>query len=169
MMTSKEALEQLLPSFQRYYNIKREEVTEPFTAEAEFFTHDEAYFLMKSAKLAQSESKEFVFFKAMDHLDPQTLKDLDEKAWENGMSRVEITPLHHSTDVALIIMADTIDPEAAKLIKKLKHYKSYCFNFKGWSRYRLIALETSTGKITYNHLGAELKKLISNIQKQLNK
>lgn len=168
-MTSMEALEKLLPSFQRYYNIKREDVTEPFTAEAEFFTHDEAYFLMKTAKLAQSESKEFVFFKAMDHLSTEDLKKMDETAWNTGLSRVELTPLHHSTDVALVIIAEKIEPEAAKLIRKLSHYKSYCFTFRGWSRYRLIALETSTGKITHNHLGSELKKLISNIQKQLNK
>lgn len=164
-MTAQEALERLLPSFQTYYNVKTEDITEPFTAEAEFFTHDEAYFLMKSAKLSQSESKEFVFFKAIEHLDANTLKSLDDAAWSTGMSRVEITPIHHSTDVALIIMAETITPEAQKLIKKLSHYKSYCLTLKGWSRYRLIALETSTGKVTYNHLGSELKKLIRNIQK----
>ena len=165
-MTALEALEKLLPSYEAYYNVKREEVTEPFLAEAEFFTHDVAYFLMKTAKLAQSESAEHVFFSALDHLDIDTLKALDTKAWETGMSRVKITPLHHSTDVSLIILADTIDPAAVKLIRKLNHYKSYCFTFRGWSRHRLIALETSTGKVTYNHLGSELKKLISNIQKQ---
>ncbi len=164
-MTSFEALEKLLPSFKRYYNIKRENVTEPFAAEAEFYTHDEAYFLMKSAKLSESESKEYVFFAAIEHLDLDTLRQMDETAWNTGLSRVEITPIHHSTDVALIILAETIDSEAAKLIKKLSHYKSYCFTLRGWSRYRLIALETSTGKVTYNHLGSELKKLISNIQK----
>ncbi|MBR3761583.1 MAG: hypothetical protein IKK59_02455 [Lachnospiraceae bacterium] len=164
-MTSLEALEKLLPSFQRYYNIKREEITEPFVAEAEFYSQDESYFLMKSAQLSQSESKEYVFFAAIDHLDAVYLKELDEIAWNTGLSRVELTPLHRSTDVTLIILADTMDSEAAELIKKLKHYKSYCFTLKGWSRYRLIALETSTGRITHNHLGSELKKLISNIQK----
>ena len=164
-MTSGEALEKLLPSFKRYYNIKTEDITPPFDAEAEFFTHDVAYILMKSAKLSESESREFIFFSALEHLDADTVSKLDETAWNTGMSRVEITPIHHSTDVSLIILADTIDKDAAKLIKKLRHHKSYCFNFKGFSRYRLIALETSTGKITYNHLGSELKKLISNIQK----
>lgn len=164
-MTPVEALEKLLPSYRVYYNVKTEEVTEPFTAEAEFFTHDEAYFLMHSAKLSESESKEFVFFSTLEHLDADSLKNLDEKAWNTGMSRVDITPIHHSTDVALIILAETIDKDAVKLMKKLSHYKSYCFNLRGWSRYRLIALETSTGKVTYNHLGSELKKLISNIQK----
>ena len=164
-MTPQEALEKLLPSFKRYYNIKTEDVTTPFDAEAEFFTHDVAYMLMKSAKLAESESREFIFFSALDYLDAETIASLDEKAWLTGMSRVVINEFHHSTDVSLIVLADTIDKDAVKLIKKLRHHKSYCFNFKGFSRYRLIALETSTGKITYNHLGGELKKLISNIQK----
>ena len=101
----------------------------------------------------------------MDHLDVDTLKKQDETAWNTGMSRVVITPIHHSTDVTLIILADSIDKDASKLIRKLTHHKSYCFNFKGFSRYRLIALELSTGKISYNHLGSELKKLVRNIQK----
>jgi len=164
-MRPEEALEKLLPSFVRYYNVKREDVTEPFSAEAEFYTHDEAYFLMKEAKMSESESREFVFFAALDQLDLDTLKKYDEAAWNTGMSRVEITPIHHSSDVSLIILADKIDKDAEKLISKLKHHKSYCFNFKGFSRYRLIALETSTGKIIHNHLGSELKKLVRNIQK----
>ena len=164
-MTALEALEKLLPSYMAYYNIKREDVTAPFTAEAEFYTHDESYFLIKEAKMNESESREFVFFKAIDHLDVETLKQMDEIAWNTGMSRVVLSKIHYSTDVALVIMADTIDKDAQKLIKKLKHHKSYCFNFKGFSRYRLIALETSTEKITYNHLGGELKKLVRNILK----
>ncbi len=164
-MTAMEALEKLLPSYEAYYNIKREDVTEPFTAEAEFYTHDESYFLIKEAKMNESESREFVYFYATDQLSVETLKKLDETAWNTGMSRVVLSKIHYSTDVALVIMADTIDKDAAKLIKKLKHHKSYCFNFKGFSRYRLIALETSTSKITYNHLGSELKKLVRNILK----
>ena len=93
------------------------------------------------------------------------VKEYDETAWNTGMSRVVITPIHHSTDVTLIVLADSIDKDAAKLIKKLKHHKSYCFNFKGFSRYRLIAFETSSGKIIHNHLGSELKKLVRNILK----
>ena len=115
--------------------------------------------------MSESESREFVFFATTEHLDANTLKKYDETAWNTGLSRVELSKIHYTTDVVLVILADTIDKDAAKLIKQLKHYKSYCFNFKGFSRYRLIALETSTGKITHNHLGSELKKLVRNIQK----
>ncbi len=164
-MTALEALEKLLPSYVRYYNIKREDVTPPFTAEAEFYTHDESYFLFKEAKMNESESREFVFFAALENLDVDTLKQMDETSWKTGLSRVVLSKIHYSTDVSLVILADTIDKDAFKLIKKLKHHKSYCFNFKGFSRYRLIALEISTGKIAHNHLGSELKKLVRNILK----
>ena len=80
-MTALEALEKLLPSYEAYYNVKREEVTEPFDAEAEFFTHDVAYFLMKTAKLAQSESAEHVFFSALEHLDTEKLKETLADCW----------------------------------------------------------------------------------------
>ena len=164
-MTVIEALEKLLPSFQRYYNVKRENITEPFSAEAEFYSQDSQYFLFKSAKLSESESKEFVFFATCENLDLASLKHLDETAWNTGMSRVNITPNHHSTDVSLIILAQTIEKDAAEEIKKLRHYKSYSFTLCGWSKYRLIALELSTGNVIYNHQGQELKKLIRNIQK----
>ena len=118
-MTPQEALQKLLPSFKRYYNIKTEDITPPFDAEAEFFTHDVAYMLMKSAKLAESESKEFIFFSALEHLDTDTVTNLDETAWNTGMSRVVLNEFHHSTDVSLIILADNIDKDAAKLIKKI--------------------------------------------------
>ena len=75
-MTAMEALEKLLPSYVRYYNIKREDVTPPFSAEAEFYTHDEAYFLFKEAKMSESESREFVFFATTEHLDANTLKNM---------------------------------------------------------------------------------------------
>lgn len=164
-MTTNEALEKLLPSFQRYYNIKTEDVQEPFVAEAEFSSHDEGYFLIKSARLSESDSKEYVFFALSDDLDADEVRKLDETAWNTGMSRVQITANHKSTDVALIILAQNITAEAKECIRKLKHYKSYRFTLQGWSKYRLIALELSTGDVTYNHQGSQLKKLLSNILK----
>ena len=61
-MTVNELLDRLLRSFQVYYNVKREDVTPPFVAEAEFHTHDEQFFLVKSAVLAEAESREYIYF-----------------------------------------------------------------------------------------------------------
>lgn len=162
-MTLQEALQKLLPSFQRYYNIKTEEVEAPFVAEAVFQSHNEQYFLIKSARISEANSNEFVYFYATESLRAEELTALDTCAWERGTGNVQPNSYHRNTDVALIIIAEKIDEDALQLIRKLKHSKSYKFGLHGYSNYRLIALELSTGKVVHNRLGQSLKKLVSNI------
>lgn len=162
-MTLQEALNKLLPSFQRYYNIKTEEVEAPFTAEAVFQSHNEQYFLIKSARISEANSNEFIYFHTTETLNAEELTALDTCAWERGTGNVQPNSYHRNTDVALIIIADKIEEEAFQLVRKLKHSKSYKFGLHGYSNYRLIALELSTGKVAHNRLGQNLKKLVSNI------
>ena len=164
-MNVQEALEKLLPSFRRYYNVKTEDVAAPFVAEAVFQSHNEQYFLVKSARISEANSNEFAYFYTADSLNAEQLKELDQCAWERGLKDVQPNYYHRSTDVALIIIAERIDEEAKKLMSKLNHSKSYQFGLKGYSNYRLVALELSTGKVTYNRQGQNLKKLLSNILK----
>ena len=163
-MTAREALPKLLRSYYAYYNVEEENVTPPFAAEAEFHSHEEQFFLVKQAKLSESESKEFVFFAVTEHLTVQELKLLDEKAWETGMSRVFPHDGHRNSDVVLFILADVIDADAKKVIKTMKRYQSYKHTLHGWSHYRVIAQEMSTGKPVFNRMGRELKKLLRNIK-----
>lgn len=162
-MTLQEALNKLLPSFQRYYNIKTEEVEAPFAAEAIFQSHNEQYFLIKSARISEANSNEFIYFYTADSLDAPKLQELDACAWERGTGKVQPNYYHRNTDVALIIIANQIDEEAFSMIRKLKHSKSYQFGLQGYSNYRLIALELSTGRVSHNRQGQSLKKLVSNI------
>ena len=157
-MNVQEALEKLLPSFRRYYNVITEGVAEPFAAEAVFQSHNEQYFLIKSARISEANS-------IADSLTAEELKKLDGCAWERGTKNVQPNYYHRSTDVALIIIAEAIDEEAKKLMKKLNHSRSYQFGLKGYSNYRLVALELSTGKVFHNRQGQNLKKLVSNIIK----
>ncbi|MBR5896037.1 MAG: hypothetical protein IKZ39_00270 [Lachnospiraceae bacterium] len=161
-MNREEKLESVLKSYMRFYNIKREDVTEPFAAEAEFISHNEQYFLLKSAKIADIDSNEFVFFASEESLSAEKLAELDAKAWETGLSRVTPGPGHRNSDVTLIVIADTIDEDAFKLAKKLKHSKSYKFTFHGWSNYKLIAIDLTNNRLTYNRLGRTLKGIINN-------
>ena len=162
-MTAPDALERILPLFQVYYDIKREDVTDPFAAEAEFHSHDEQYFLFKSAKYTEVEAHEYVFFAALDRLTLAEAHRLEEIAWNAGLSRVKPSGIHRSSDVVLILLADRVDPEAAEFIKKLHRSKSYMFLLHGYSNYRAIAIETSSGSMTCNRLGQHLRKLFSNI------
>ena len=163
-MTAREALPKLLRSFYAYYNVTEENVTVPFAAEAEFHSHEEQFFLVKQAKLSESESKEFVFFAVTEHLTLAQAKELDEIAWETGISRVFPHDGHRNSDVVLFILADVIDEDAKTYLKKLRRYQSYRYMLHGWSHYKVIAQEMSTGKSVFNRMGRPLKKLLRNIK-----
>ncbi len=161
-MTKEEKLESVLKAYTRFYNIKRDDVEPPFDAEAEFISHNEQYILVKSAKIAEIDSNEFVYFKSVDRLTEENLTELDKTAWERGLSKVNPGPGHRNSDVSLIIIADKIDEDAFKLARKLKHSKSYLFTFHGWSNYKLIAIDLSDNRTTFNRQGRTLKKIINN-------
>ncbi|MDE5909412.1 MAG: hypothetical protein K2H52_11815 [Lachnospiraceae bacterium] len=161
-MNRDEILEKLFRSFQVYYDVKREGTEPPFVAEAVFHTHDEHFFLVKSAVISEAESREYVYFAAVECLDQETLLELDHSAWARGMEKVRPHGSHRNTDVALIIVADTITEEAFAQVSKLRHYQSYRFGFHGWSNYRLVAIEQSSGRAAYNRLGRSFKKLVCN-------
>lgn len=163
-MTAAEALEALLPSYVSYYDITRDGAAEPFAAEAAFHSHDEQYFLVKSAKYTEQDMHEYVFFALADTLTLPEAQRFGEAAWEEGMRRVRPGPNHRCTDISLVLLAERVEPDAAAYLKKLRRSKTYKLMLQGWSNYRVIALETSTGSLTHNRLGRDLRKALSNIK-----
>lgn len=158
-MTPLEALNEVFTSYERYYNIIRDNVTEPFDAEAQFISHNEQYYLIKAAKVADIDSNEYVFFKTEDVLTLEKFNELDKIAWDTGMSRVVPALSHKNTDVTLVIFADRIDNDCFVAVKKRRHYKSYCFSLKGYSNYRVIAVELKLKRFVCNRQGQSLKKM----------
>lgn len=162
-MAVEEILDKLVRSFEAYYNVSREDVESPFVATAEFHTHDEQFFLVKSAVLSEAESREYVYFAKEDVLDETALKRLDEAAWSAGLSQVKPHKDHRNTDITLFIVAKEFSEEVKKQIPKLRHYQSYRLGLQGWSHYRLVAIEQRSGRAYYNRHGRDYKKLICNI------
>lgn len=160
-----EAIERLICSFDVYYNVKRENVEPPFVAEAEFHSHDEQYFLIKSAKISEAESNEYVYFATVKHLQEETLYNLDAAAWNTGLSKIIPHKNHRNSDIVLFIIADEMDSDVYKKIPKINHYKSYRFSLQGWTNYQLVAIESSSGRMFCNHQGQRWEKLICNIIK----
>lgn len=160
-----DTFEKVLKSYETYYDVEREKTGSIFAAEATFHSHDEQFFLMKSAKIGEAESNEYVFFAKEDYLDREKLQKLDEIAWTKGLERVKPHSNHRNTDIALVIVSDRIAEDVATFIPKIKHYKSFRFGFQGWSHYRLVVLEVSSGQVVYNRQGQSLKKLFDNIVK----
>ena len=158
-----EALEKLLSVFHRYYNIEREKPAEPFAAEAAFHEHNENYVFTKRVKIGEQDTNEYVFFALAETLTPQNYDIFKERAWEEGLSRAVIGENHRNSDISLYILANRIDPEAGKLIEKSRLSKTYRFGFRGYSHYRVIAYDLSSGKYVHNYMGHLLAKTIRNV------
>lgn len=152
-----------LNSFSQYYDIKKEGVAEPFDAEAEFHSHSEQYILVKSARISEVYSNEFVFFVKTDELSKENLEEYCSKSWQEGISRVKPSFEHKNSDVVLVLVADKISDDAKKIISKIKNSKSYCFSLKGYSHFKLVSMEVSSGELYANRLGSDLKKIFTKI------
>ena len=164
-MNRKEALEKAVHAYEAYYDVNKEAPEDPFYAEASFHSHDDAFFLVHGAVIGESESNEYVFFASEGTLDEDRLRMLDAIAWETGISRVKPHGHHRNTDVSLIVIADNVASEAAQIVRKLKHYKSYRFSLQGFSHYRLLVVDLSEKKMYWNRQGAELRKNFKRILK----
>ena len=161
-MSPQEALERLLRSYTRYYDLI-EEPPAPFQAAAEFHSHGEKYLLIKSAKLWEMDSNEFVYFSAEDALSAEIVSDRIEKAWEYAMPQIHPGENHRNSDVTVIFLADVLSEETRRLVRRTARSKGYRHGLQGWSNLRLGAIELSTGRVTVNRHGHDLKKLLSNI------
>ena len=172
-MDSFYALDQILPAFQQYYTIKKEDVTPPFCAEAEFRSHNEQYFLVRSAHIADIDSNEFVYFASLSDLTDEKLDELVKTAWNTGLAKVHPHEGHRNSDVSLIILADRISDETKIKIKKTKLYKSYKFSFHGWSHFKLTVADLGSfdakgnPALYSNRQGKDFAKLIKKNIKSL--
>ena len=158
----KHNLEKLLEAFGRYYDVITDQPEKPFDAEAEFRMHDEQYFLLRSAKLTESDTREILFFAETEELLPDLFQMLDQAAWETGLGRAQIRANHQFTDIGLIILAKTIPEETQKLIRKTNRTKSYLLGLRGYSRYRLIAYDLTQQRIVRNRMADTLEQVIRN-------
>ena len=166
-MEPTEAIAKILPAFEQYYTINKENVTPPFCAEAEFRSHNEQYFLVRSAHIADIDSNEFVYFSALETLDDARLEELVNAAWQAGLAKVRPYNGHRNSDVSLLIFTKSISPETALKIKKTKLYKSYKFSFHGWSHFKLAVCNTTDMAIFTNRQGKDFSKLIKKNIKNL--
>ena len=159
-VSPEEALEKLLRSYERYYDINRESPLAPFAAEASFSAHGEQYFLIKSAKWAEIDSHEFIYFALEQELTPERVEELCGLAWEDGLKKADPKPNHRNSDVIPFIVCRHMTPEAERRARAVKKSVSYRFGLWGWSNFKLAVLEAGSGKTAANRHGKPLLSLI---------
>ena len=161
-MTLTERLEKLLNAYSHHYDIERDVKVEggEFPAAAIYYLRDENYLISKKHVLSAVENHEYVYFYLTEHLDAATLQEQIEITKRDGLSRIKPHKEHMSSMVTLVILADTIDPEAKALIKKTRFRKNYRLALLGWMEYQIAAMEISTNSFLSNPAGKNARKTL---------
>lgn len=157
-----ERLNKLLDAYSHSYDIARdvEEDDHLWLATATYYLRDENYLISRQHVLSAVEQHEYLYFHVTDHLtaaDLQTQIDLSKQA---GLRKVKPHKDHMFSNVGLIILANTIEPEAVKLLKKTRFRKNYRLSLWGWTEYQLAAMEVSTNRFYANPAGAGARKIL---------
>ena len=157
-----EQLNKLLDAYSHQYDIDRNVEVEGFVypATATYYLRDENYLISKQHVLSAVGQHEYLYFYLTDHLtadDLQSQIDLSKRA---GLGKVKPHKDHMFSNVGLIVLANTISPEARKLIQKTRFRKNYKLSFWGWTEYQLAAMEVSTSSFFSNPAGKGAKKIL---------
>ncbi len=161
-MNKTEALEKLLNAYSHHYDITRDVQVEGggFPAAAFYFLRDENYLISKKHVLNAVENHEYVYFYLADHLDAADLQTQIDRSLQDGLGRIKPNREHMSSFVTLVILADTIDPEAKALMKKTRFRKNFRLALHGWMEYHIAAMEISTHSFLSNPAGKGARKLL---------
>jgi len=155
-------LDKLLNAYSHQYDIARDVTVEGgyFPATATFFLRDENYIVSKKHVLNAVENYDYMYFYLADHLDAETLKKQIDLVMKVGTARIKPHREHMSSFVSLVILADTIDEEAKKLIRKTRFQKYYRLALHGWMEFHIAATESSTNSFLSNPAGKGIKKVL---------
>ena len=157
-----ERLNKLLDAYSHSYDIARDVEVEDhlWPATATYYLRDENYLISRQHVLSAVEQHEYLYFHLADHLtaaDLQKQIDLSKKA---GLRKVQPHKDHMFSNVGLIVLANTMEPEAVKLLKKTRFRKNYKLSFHGWTELQLAAMEVSTNCFYANPAGAGARKIL---------
>lgn len=159
-MTLQERLDRLLNVYSHHYDIARDVTVEggSFPATAFFYLRDENYLISRQHVLSAVEQHEYVYFFLADHLDAATLQSQIELSKRAGLANVKPHKEHMCSYVTLMVLANTIDPEAKRLIRRTRFRKNYLFTLHGWMEYHIAAMECDTTDFLSNSAGKEARK-----------
>lgn len=160
---SESALKKILPAYAKYYDIKTEGITEGFNAEAEFHFYNNQYFLVKSIKLSDFNSHDYVFFVCAQEFSFEKIQSLSQKAWKTALQKIEPVYGHKNSDITLVVLSNSLKKEDGKKLKKIRFTKSFNMGMYGWSNFKLVALSLEDEKFYSNWHGRDLKKQLKKI------
>ena len=161
-ITLQQRLDKLLDAYSHQYDIERNVATSGFCypATATYYLRDENYLISRQHVLSAVEQHEYLYFYLTDHLTVEELQAQIELSRQAGLSKVKPHKDHMFSNVGLVVLANTIEPEAQRLIRRTRFRKNYRLTFHGWTEYQLAAMEVSTNRFFSNPAGKGAKQIL---------
>ena len=97
---------------------------------------------------------------AVDEVVAAGAKALTERTLKAGLAAIRPHKEHMSSFVTLVVLAETIDPEAKKVLKKTRFHKNYRLSLHGWMEFHIAAMECSTRSFLSNPAGRGARKTL---------
>ena len=151
-------LDRLLRAHEGYFDVQENHsfAGRTFPGYAEFHAHGEGYVLVKRAKLWEADRHQYLFFDTLEHLDASALDAQVGFMRQHGLDKVTLAPNHMSSDICLILIADSIDEDAALRLRRTRFRKNFKLGLQGWSDLKIAAVDLAAQRIVTNAAGREL-------------
>lgn len=160
------SLDRLLAAHETWFDVSSpyEFAGRVFPGYAEFHSTAEKYVLVKRAKLWGASVHEYLFFELSDHVTMPVFDDLLAFMTHEALEKVSVDAEHMTSYLSLVVIADRIDDDVRKAIRKARFRKNYKFGLQGWVDLRVAAVCLSDASIVTNVMGRELRATLeSNI------
>lgn len=160
-----EFLEALRESYEPYYDIHpNDSVTPlPLVFRADFHSHGESYFLIKSAKIWSDDTHEYTFLFSADRFTPEIVDACVDYALDTALPMVEPRKDHHYSNVHAIFVADQFDDAVRSAITKRRFSKSYKMGIYGFTLLKTAFIDLSSMDYGTNKEGHDLGDFIKKL------
>ena len=148
-----EVLTRLLVAHETWFDVSRDYLF----GYAEFHSAAEKYVLSKKAKLWGVNAHEYLFFEVTQRLTADVFAELVEFMTTRALDKVETNPEHMTSYLSLVIIADEVDADVVRAVKKTRFRKNFKLGFEGWADLRVAVIDLSASSVITNAMGKELR------------
>lgn len=151
-------LETLADSFSAYYDLHMAQAEDrlPLAFRADYYSRAERYWLSKNIPIWGNETNEFAYVFSAPAFDTELARQCIDFALAEALPMVKPHREHQYTNVKVILLADSVDGETAKYVKKRSFSKNYKFSLYGFSTLKSAIVDLGNKKTVTNSAGNEL-------------
>lgn len=167
-ITREEMIESLLRNYQGYFDVRQcTEEEAPLVAECAFHVSSSKYVLIKKAKLWEANCHEYLYLFSVPVLTEDVYRWCESYVYENGMKLIKPDRNHMYTYLSAVIVAESADKTAVKLLKRCHKHKDFQFSLKGWMDFHTAMVQLDSESVYTNYSGREKAKFLKSVLRRI--